>query len=100
MMREAEFSDMSGDAGIRWYRHGGQRLLARLEISFLSVFASWLVVYGIGNPVRWVLLIPGALLAVVFAALAALPMRAGIAVTPEHILIRTATGRTTLVPWA
>jgi hypothetical protein len=100
MMLEPKFPDMSDDAGIRWYRHGGQRLLATLEISFLSVFASWLVVYGIGNPVRWVLLIPGAVLAVAFAVLAAFPMRAGIAATPEHILIRTATGDTTLVPWA
>ena len=87
---------MSQAAGVRWYRYGGQRLLATLEISFLSVFASWLVVYGIGHPVRWALLIPGAVLAVAFAAVAALPMRAGIAVTPEHILIRTATGDTTL----
>jgi hypothetical protein len=100
MMLDPKFPDMSDDAGIRWYRHGGERLLATLEISFPSVFASWLVVYGIGNPVRWVLLIPGAVLTVAFAALAALPMRAGIAVTPEHILIRTATGNTTLVPWA
>jgi hypothetical protein len=69
-------------------------------ISFLSVYASWLVVYGIGDPVRWALLIPGAVLVAAFAALAVLPMRAGIAVTPEHILIRTATGRTTRVPWA
>ena len=69
-------------------------------VSFVSVSASWLVVYGIGHPVRWALLIPGAVLATAFAAVGVLPMRAGIAVTPEHILIRAGTGRTTLVPWA
>ncbi|MGH3170005.1 MAG: hypothetical protein ACRDN0_29500 [Trebonia sp.] len=91
--------DRPGAGGTRWYRHGGGRLHATLEISFLSVFSSWLFVYGIGNPVRWALLVPGAVLAVALAAVAVLPMRAGIGVTPRHILIRAATGGTTLVPW-
>ena len=91
---------MPGDTGVRWYRHGGERLPGTFMISFPSIFASWLVVYGIGHPVRWALLIPGAVLAMAFAAVAVLPMRAGIGVTSEHILIRTATGRTRVIPWA
>jgi hypothetical protein len=100
MTSGSKFPDVSDTARVRWYRHGDQRLLGTLEISFLCVFASWLVVWGIGHPVRWALLIPGAVLVAAFAALAVLPMRAGIGVTPDHILIRAGTGRTTLVPWA
>ena len=100
MMPVPKVLDMSDDTGARWYRHGGERLLGTLGISFLSVSASWLVVYGTGHPVRWALLIPGAVLATALAAVAVLPMRAGIGVTSEHILIRTATGRTRVVPWA
>ncbi|HEX3957414.1 MAG TPA: hypothetical protein VHZ03_12395 [Trebonia sp.] len=51
-------------------------------------------------PVRWALLIPGAALVAAIAAWARVPLRAGIGVTPDRILIRTAMGDTTAVPWA
>lgn len=91
---------MSDTGRVRWYRHGGARLLGTLEISFLCVIASWLAVWGIGHPVRWILLIPGIVLTVAFAVAAVLPMRAGIGVTAEHVLIRAGTGGTRVVPWA
>lgn len=92
--------DMPGPGKVRWYRHGGGRLLATLMISFLSLGTVSLIVYGLGQPVRLAFLVPGVLLTSAVGWLAALPLRAGIGVTPEHILVRAATGRTTRVPWA
>jgi hypothetical protein len=91
---------MSGTTGARWYRHGGERLQWAMYISFLGIFPVCLIIHGTGHPVRWALLIPGAVLAAAIAAWACVPMRAGIGVTPDRILIRTAIGDTTAVPWA
>jgi hypothetical protein len=59
-----------------------------------------LIIHGTGHPVRWALLIPGAVLVAALAAWAPVPLRAGIGVAPDRILIRTAAGDTTAVPWA
>jgi hypothetical protein len=91
--------DMSHTARVRWYRHG-ERLTASIMISFVGIFPVFLAVFGLGNPVRWLFLVPGAVLAVAFAALACQPLRAGIGVTPRHILVRSMFGDTTAVPWA
>jgi hypothetical protein len=71
-----------------------------MAISFLGIFPAGLIVHGLGHPVRLALLIPGVVLVAAVAAAAAVPVRAGIGVTPERILIRAATGRTTAIPWA
>jgi hypothetical protein len=71
-----------------------------LYISFLGIFPVCLIIHGTGHPVRWALLIPGAVLVAAIAAWACVPLRAGIGVTPDRILIRTATGDTIAVPWA
>jgi hypothetical protein len=94
------FPGMSDIAGVRWYRHGNNRLTAPVMISFLINFPAWLVVFGLGHPVRWMLLVPGVVLAAAVAALAWLPVRAGIGVTPECILVRSSFGDTRAVPWA
>jgi hypothetical protein len=90
---------MSHTARVRWYRHG-ERLTAAIMISFLGIFPAWLAVLGIGDPVRWLFLVPGTVLAVAIAALACQPLRAGIGVTPGHILVRSMAGDTKAVPWA
>ena len=92
------FRDVSDTAGVRWYRHGGNRLSGPIMILLPGLFPAVLIVYGLGHPVRWTLLVPGAVLIAAIAALACLPLRAGIGVTPDRILIRTAFG-TTAVPW-
>ena len=69
-------------------------------ISFLGIFPVCLIIHGTGHPVRWALLIPGAVLVAAIAAWARVPLRAGIGVTPDRILIWTAAGHTTAVPWA
>lgn len=92
---------MSDTSGVRWYRHGGNRLGAPIMIfSLMGLFPAALVVYGIGHPLRWQFLIPGAVLVAAIAALAWLPVRAGIGVTSEHILIRSSFGDTRAIPWA
>lgn len=90
---------MSDTTGVRWYRHGGERLQYAVYISFLGIFPVCLIIHGTGHPVRWELLIPGAVLVAVVAAWACLPLRAGIGVTTDRIIIRTA-GSTEMVPWA
>jgi hypothetical protein len=94
------FLDMSDSMGVRWYQHGGERLGYTMIISFLGIFPVCLIIHGTGHPVRWALLIPGAVLVAAIAAWARVPLRAGIGVTPDRILIRTAAGDTTAVPWA
>jgi hypothetical protein len=91
---------MSEAAGVRWYRHGGERLQLTMCISFLGIFPVCLIIHGTGHPVRWELLIPGAVLVAAIAAWACVPLRAGIGVTGDRIMIRTAIGETTAVPWA
>lgn len=90
---------MSVTTGVRWYRHGGTRLLASAMISFLGIFPVCVIIDGAGDPVRWSLIVPGAVLAAAIAAWACVPVRAGIAVSPVHVLVRTLYGRTTTVPW-
>jgi len=94
------FLDMSDTTGVCWYRHGGERLGYTMMISFLGIFPVCLIIHGTGHPVRWALLIPGAVLVAAIAAWAPVPLRAGIGVTPDRILIRTAAGGTTAIPWA
>jgi hypothetical protein len=94
------FLDMSDTTGVRWYRHGGERLQWTMYISFLGVFPVRLIIHGTGHPIRWALLIPGAVLVAAIAAWARVPLRAGIGVAPDRILIRTAIGDTSAVPWA
>jgi hypothetical protein len=91
---------MSDTAGVRWYRHGGERLQWSLYISFLGIFPVCLIIGGTGHPIRWALLIPGVVLVAAIAAWTRVPLRAGIGVTPDRVLIRTAMGDTTEVPWA
>lgn len=93
------FRDVSDITGVRWYRHGGIRLLASVIISFLGIYPVCLIVNGAGHPVRWLLVVSGAVLTAAIAALACVPARAGIAVSPVHVLVRTVDGRTTAVPW-
>jgi hypothetical protein len=90
---------MSDTTRVRWYRHGGERLQYAVYLSFLGIFPVCLIIHGTGHPVRWELLIPGAVLVAVVAAWACLPLRAGIGVTTDRIIIRTA-GSTEMVPWA
>lgn len=89
---------MSDTVGAHWYRHGGHPVTASTGILLLGLFPAVLIVYGLSQPARWALLVPGAALIIVIVALARLPLRSGIGVTPERILIRTAF-KTTAVPW-
>lgn len=91
---------MSDTARVRWYRHGGNRLAASILISLLGLFPAWLVIFGIGHPPRWTYLVTGTVLAAAIALLACLPLRAGIGVTPDRILVRSSFGDTKAIPWA
>lgn len=91
---------MPDTARARWYRHGGVRLLVSIVIALLGLVpASLLIVDGIGPPVRWMFIVPGAVLVAAIEVWAWVPMRAGIGVTAEHVLIRTVIGSTRTVPW-
>ncbi|MCW2935303.1 MAG: hypothetical protein JWM19_6265 [Actinomycetia bacterium] len=87
-------------APVRWYRLRGEPLALAVGISLLGLAPLWLIVYGIGSPVRWALVIPGAVLLTGVAVGAWLPLRAGIGVTARHILIRQPAGRPAEIPWS
>lgn len=99
-------SGSTGQAGplaagkTRWFRNGGGRwACAALLIAFGSMAVPALVVEGIAHH-AYALIGFGVVVALMVGAEVRVILRAGIGVTPEHVLIRRASGGTTRVPWA
>lgn len=90
---------MSGTTGTRWYRRGVERLLWSAIVSVLSVPCLVLIVFGSASPVNPAQITFGAVMLAAVTAWVRLLLRAGIGVTPEHVLVRKATGRTKVIPW-
>lgn len=65
-----------------------------------GIIPACLIVCGLGHPVQWALLVPGAVLIAIAAAAFWFLARAGLGVTADHILIRDIVGPTTRIPWA
>jgi hypothetical protein len=91
---------MSDITGIRWYRAGALRGIGVLEIIMGgTVIGPPLLILGISSSSPGMVIVG---VAIILAAVAGLVLarRAGIGVTPEHVLIRGFSPRTKAIAWA
>jgi len=92
---------MGGASRVRWYRSGYERWAVAICYGLTGLgLGAVFILQGATVPADRSSLIPGMALPVIAAVVVMLALRAGFGAGADHLIVRTASGRTRKIPWA